>query len=171
MKAAVLYYSKTGNTKKMAQVIAGSMSGVKDVEAKAFSVEAIDDAAESWIKESACVILGTPVYMADLTGALKCWLETGARKLNLAGKIGGAFATANYVHGGGELAIRTILDHMMVLGMMTYSGGAACGRPVIHLGPVAIGTELEKYEEIFEIYGERMAKQAVTFFKEKSCSL
>ena len=31
---------------------------------------------------------------------------------------------------------------------MTYSGGGSKGNPVIHLGPVAIGGELEKYEEL-----------------------
>ena len=47
----------------------------------------------------------------------------------------------------------------MMTGMMVYSGGGSKGNPVIHLGPVAIGGELEKYEELFEIYGKRFAEQ------------
>lgn len=47
----------------------------------------------------------------------------------------------------------------MMTGMMVYSSGGSKGAPVIHLGPVAIGGELEKYEELFEIYGKRFAEQ------------
>ena len=49
----------------------------------------------------------------------------------LTGKLGGAFATAEYLHGGAELGIQTILDHMLVLGMMAYSGGGAYGAHLI----------------------------------------
>ena len=164
IKTAVLYYSKTGHTKQMAEVIADGMNSIDGVAAKAFSVQQMDGAAAKWAKDSSCIVLGTPVYMADLTGELKCWLETSARKLNLAGKLGGAFATADYVHGGGDLAIRTILDHMMVFGMMTYSGGGAHGRPFIHLGPVAIAEALANYEAVFKVYGQRMAQQTKNIF-------
>ena len=74
-------------------------------------------------------------------------------------KLGGAFATANYVHGGADIAMQCVLLHLMMTGMMVYSSGGSKGAPVIHLGPVAIGGELEKYEELFEIYGKRFAEQ------------
>ena len=113
MKMAVLYHSVSGNTKTMAEVIAEGMQSVAGVAAKAFSV---DDVDEAWVKESKCVVVGTPIYLASVSGKVKSWLEGPCKKCELAGKIGGAFATADYVHGGGELGIRTILDHMMVLG-------------------------------------------------------
>lgn len=71
------------------------------------------------------------------------------------------------MHGGGELGIRTILDHMMVLGMLTYSGGGALGKPVIHLGPVAIGGHLEESKDVFLLYGKRMAEKTLEIFSEK----
>lgn len=157
MKLTVLYHSRTDNTKKMAQVIAGGMETVEGIEAKIFPLEEID---EDWVKESACVVLGTPVYMASTSGAIKDWLDVESKKYGLAGKLGGAFATANYIHGGGEIAIQSILSHMMVLGMLTYSAGGACGTPVIHLGPVALGTQLDDSKETFKIYGQRMAAKA-----------
>ena len=131
MKMTVLYHSVTGNTKTMAQVIAEGMMTVAGVEAKAFPIENWDAA---WVKESKCVVLGTPIYLADLCSAVKVWLDGPALKAGLAGKVGGAFATADYLHGGGDLGIQTILNHMMVLGMLTYSGGGSFGKPVIHLG-------------------------------------
>ena len=117
MKMTVLYHSVTGNTKTMAQVIAEGMMTVAGVEAKAFPIENWDAA---WVKESKCVVLGTPIYLADLCSAVKVWLDGPALKAGLAGKVGGAFATADYLHGGGDLGIQTILNHMMVLGMLTW---------------------------------------------------
>jgi NAD(P)H dehydrogenase (quinone) len=157
MKMSVLYYSKSGNTEKMAQIIAAGMETVEGVEAKAFSLEEAD---EAWVRESRCVAVGTPTYMADLSGQVKVWMEGPFRKYELAGKLGGAFATADYIHGGAELAIRTILDHMMVFGMLAYSGGGSAGKPVIHLGPVAISGHLDESRETFELYGKRMAEKA-----------
>jgi len=42
MKRAVLYYSKTGNKKKMAEVIAGGMQAIAGVEANAFPIDFSD---------------------------------------------------------------------------------------------------------------------------------
>lgn len=159
MKMTVLYYSKSGNTKQMAEVIVQGMMSVPEVEARAFPIEEID---EAWVKESKCVILGSPTYYADLAGTVKTFLE-GCKNYELAGKIGGAFATADYVHGGGDRAIQTILTHMMVWGMFIYSGGGSCGKPVIHLGPVAIKGQLEESSETFQIYGQRMAAKTIEF--------
>lgn len=162
MKMSVLYYSKTGNTKQMAEIIAQGMASTEGVEAKAFSIEEID---ETWVKESKCIVLGTPVYMASICAAVKNWFETSAMKYGLPGKIGGAFATADYVHGGGELAIQSILDHMLVFGMLAYSGGGSFGKPVIHLGPVALKDRLEESKETFLLYGKRMAAKTLEIFK------
>lgn len=161
MKAMVLYYSKTGTTKQMAQVIAQGMESVDGVQAKVFSLEDID---ADWAKESKCVILGTPIYMASIAGEVKSWLESPAAKQAMAGRLGGAFATADYIHGGGELGIRTIFDHMLVYGMLTYSGGGVYGKPVIHLGPVAIKGKLEESTETFALYGTRMATKAIALY-------
>ena len=77
MKMTVLYHSVTGNTKTMAQVIAEGMMTVAGVEAKAFPIENWDAA---WVKESKCVVLGTPIYLADLCSAVKVWLDGPALK-------------------------------------------------------------------------------------------
>lgn len=161
MKMTVLYYSKTGNTKQMANEIVTGMQSIEGVEAAAFSIEEID---ENWTKESKCIVLGTPIYMASMAGAVANWLQGPCKKYGLTGKIGGAFATADYIHGGGDLGIRGILDNMIVLGMLTYSGGGAFGKPVIHLGPVAIKGKLEESKETFQLYGQRMATKTMGIF-------
>lgn len=162
MKISVLYHSKSGNTKQMAQIIARGMESVEGVEAKTFALDEID---ESWVKESKCVVLGTPVYLANMSGAVKSWLDGPSMKYGLGGKIGGAFATADYLHGGAEIGLQNILSHMMVLGMLAYSGGGAFGKPVIHLGPVALKDKLDESQEIFMTYGRRMAMKTKEIFR------
>lgn len=161
MKMAVLYHSKTGKTKEMAEIICAGMAEVDDVEAKSFSIDGID---ADWIQESKCIVVGSPTYYASVTADIKTWLETKAAPLKLAGKLGGGFATANYIHGGGETAIRLILDHMLVLGMLTYSGGGTFGNPTIHFGPVSVTAYAEDCKNTFRVYGKRMATKAMELF-------
>ncbi len=161
MKATIVYQSSGGNTKKMAELMAEAMNTVEGVEAKAFSIENVD---YDFAKESKCLIAGSPIYMATMTAAMHTWLQTNLRDCNPSGKLGGAFATANYVHGGGELGIRNTLDIMLVMGMLTYSGGGSFGVPVIHLGPLGIGEKMDETVANFEIYAKRMAQKAVEIF-------
>ena len=114
MKLAVIYHSKTGNTKQAAEWIAEGMRRVSDVEAQAFS---IDDADTVFIGEAKGVVIGCPSYMASMTPEMRTWLMQGG-KLGLAGKLGGAFATEQYTHGGGEMVIQSILTNELVFGML-----------------------------------------------------
>jgi len=161
MKLSVIYYSKTGHTKDMAERIVKGACSVDGCEAKAFPLDGIDN---DFVAESGAVIVGAPTYAGTACTAVQAWLESEAGGLGLAGKIGGAFATAAYVHGGADLGLLTILQHMMFLGMMTYSSGAAFGNPVIHLGPEAINADHDSYGEVFEVYGKRMAEQTIKVF-------
>lgn len=161
MKMMVVYHSQTGNTGRMAQLICDGMAQVSGVEAKAFSIDQIDAA---WAAESRCVVVGTPTYLASMSAETKLWLDKSAKQYGLAGKLGGAFATANYIHGGAEAAIQSILSHMMVLGMLVYSGGGGHGAPVIHLGPVLVNDYQEQCRPMFTLYGQRMAQKAVEIF-------
>jgi len=158
MDIAIIYDTKTGNTAKCAEWAADGMCKVAGVTAKAFKAGEVDS---EWVKGCGAVVVGSPTYMAEMTADMHLWLEREAPKLGLAGKLGGAFATEQYVHGGGERVISSILTFMMVYGMMVYSGGGSKGRPVIHLGPVGMSTAIGDYQSLFETYGQRFAEQAV----------
>ncbi|OUN06636.1 hypothetical protein B5G43_07960 [Flavonifractor sp. An92] len=156
MRLAIVYDTKTGNTAKMAEYLIEGFTAVDGAEAKAFPITAVD---EEYVKASDALIVGTPTYNGYLTARMKAWLESTPAKLNVAGKLGGAYATAAFIHGGGDLAIQCILTHLLVDGMMVYSSGQAKGMPVIHLGPVAIAPDLDAFADLFRIYGKRMAEQ------------
>ena len=53
-----------------------------------------------------------------------------------------------------------------VVGMLVYSGGGSFGPPVIHLGPAALGGHEAEYEELFRLYGSRMASKALELFSQ-----
>ena len=68
---------------------------------------------------------------------------------------------------GADVAIMTLIGHLLVKGMLVYSGGASQGQPFIHLGPVALDAVDGHYEsckESFRIFGERFAKMAGELF-------
>ncbi|MBQ7535671.1 MAG: flavodoxin family protein [Stomatobaculum sp.] len=163
MKLAVIYDSRTGNTRQAAEWIAEGMREAEDTESRIFSIQETD---ADYIRDCRGVVIGSPSYGALLTAELREWLLTGAKQMNLAGKLGGAFATEQYTHGGGDIVIQSILTSEMVLGMLCYSGGASLGKPVIHLGPVGVNNNMEAhnrldlYKDYFRIYGKRFAEKA-----------
>lgn len=162
MKASVIYHSESGNTAKMGSIIVDGLQMVKGVDAKTFCLDCID---QDFVKESRIVLLGTPVYGGTFTSRIKTWLETGTQNLNMGDKLTGAFATANFIHGGADVAILGILNHFLVYGSLVYSSGVAYGQPYIHYGPVAIAPEVEKFADLFKIYGQRVAQKASELFK------
>ncbi len=161
MKMSVLYFSKSGNTKKMAEYICEGMMKVNNVEAKAMS---IDDVDADFVKESNCVVVGSPVYYTSMAGEMKLWLDKESGKLGMGGKLCGAFATSAFHYGGGEITIQNILIHLLFNGGMAYSGGSAHGAPPIHLGPIAFGSDMDSFKDLFVTYGERMATRAFGLF-------
>ena len=95
---------------------------------------------------------------------MKKWFDTDWN-CHLSGKLGAAFATANALHGGADLALLGLVNHMLVKGMLAYSSGAGCGRPFIHLGPVALRGELEKKKDLFVLFGKRIAEKSIELFE------
>lgn len=162
MKLCIIYHSQSGNTARMAQEIIRGIESVDGMEARAFNIDEVID--QDYIAQCSTVIIGTPTYNGTLSGKMKSWLETAPKQYGFAGKLGGAFATANYIHGGGAIAIQCVLLHLMCAGMVVYSGGGAYGAPVIHLGPVAIAPDLDNFAELFQTYGTRMARQTAALF-------
>lgn len=164
MKLSVIYDSKTGNTKQAAEWIAEGMNCLDGVEAKAISIASVD---EEFVKESKGIVIGSPSYAATLTPDLHAWLLSASEKYGFAGKLGGAFATEQYTHGGGTMVLQGILTLEMVFGMLCYSGGGSYDDPVIHLGPVGVNNNveqhngMEQYKDYFMIYGKRFAGKAI----------
>jgi NAD(P)H dehydrogenase (quinone) len=163
MKITILYVSQTGTTEKAAGLIREGILSTGGFDVKLMNICSEGSLDIEFLKESAAVIIGTPTYAANMAWQLKKWFDTD-RSVSLAGKLGAAFSTANFVHGGPDIAIADVLHHMLVKGMVVYSSGGGCGAPIIHLGPVAISNEFDKSRELFVIFGKRIAEKATELF-------
>ena len=89
MKILVLYYSRTGNTEKMANAIAEGAKSVSNVEVElSYHIPAED------LKKFDAVIVGAPTYHHDMAMDTKKLFEEAAEKgINLKGKVGAAFGS------------------------------------------------------------------------------
>jgi len=135
MKVLVLYYSKGGNTKRLAEEIA---KGVESTGLKALLKNTTEVTKDDFL-ESAGIIAGSPVYFGVMAWELKKVFDdfVSTRK-KMEDKVGAAFATGGHPTGGKETTIMSILQCLLIYGMiivgdpMSASGhyGVAClGKP------------------------------------------
>ncbi len=131
MQVLVLYYSKGGNTKKLAAEIA---KGVQSTGVTAVLKNTQEVTKDDFLKSSG-IIAGSPVYFGVMAAELKKVFDdfVGLRK-QMENKVGAAFTTGGHHTGGKETTIMSILTCMLIYGMiivgdpMSASGhyGVAC---------------------------------------------
>lgn len=116
MQVLILYYSKGGNTRKLAEAIA---RGVEKVEGVKALIKNTDDVTKEDFLFSQGVIAGSPVYFGTMSAGLKkVFDETIAIRKKMEGKIGAAFATSGDATGGKETTIMSIIQAMLINGMI-----------------------------------------------------
>ena len=149
-KILIIYYSRTGNTKKMAQEVA------KGVEKGKISVELkmVEDIKADDLLNYDGIIIGSPTYYGTMASPIKKLLDDSVRfHGELEGKVGGAFASSANVGGGNETTILDILNAMLIHGMVIE--GDSQGD---HYGPVAIGSPDARAIKQCQRMGQRTAK-------------
>lgn len=152
MQVLVMYYSKTGNTKKLAEEITKGVQEVKDVKCVLKSVSQItkDD-----FLLSDGIIAGSPVYFGTMAAELKGVFDkfVGIRK-QMGDKIGAAFTTAGDPAGGKETTIISIIQAMLIYGMIIVGDPLdATG----HYGVSCTGTPDEQTARNAAKLGKRIA--------------
>ncbi len=151
-KALVIYYSRSGNTKKMAELVA---EGIKKESCDAVLKDAKDVAVDEWLGFDALVI-GSPTYYGTMAAEIKQLLDDSVKfHGKLEGKVGAAFASSANVAGGNETTILDILNAMLIHGMIIQ--GDTKGD---HYGAVAIGAPDERASKECLRMGSRVAKLA-----------
>lgn len=116
MQVLVMYYSQSGNTAKLAEEIAKGVREVKDV---ACVVKAAKDVSREDFLGADGIIAGSPVYFGSMAGELKSVFDkfVGVRQ-RMGDKIGAAFATSGDASGGKETTIISIIEAMLIYGMI-----------------------------------------------------
>ena len=119
-KVLIVFHSDTGNTEQMAQSVAEGSRSVEGVEVVLLSV---DDVTADKLIEADAIILGSPVYNANVTPEISkfiaSWPFDGQP---LKDKIGAAFVTAGGISAGEEIVQMNILQSMLVFGMIVVGG-------------------------------------------------
>lgn len=103
-KLLILYYSRTGNTEKMAEAVAEGARSIPEVE-----VELTYHITPEKLAEFDAIIIGVPTYNHSMTADMENLFEEAAVKnVDLKGKIGAAFGSYGW---SGE-APRLVLEIM-----------------------------------------------------------
>ncbi|MGD8981213.1 MAG: NAD(P)H-dependent oxidoreductase [Desulfobacterales bacterium] len=134
MQILVLYFSKGGNTKKLAETI---LKGVESVEGVKGVLKHTDDVTKEDFVSSNGVIAGSPVYFGVMAAQLKKIFDefVGVRK-KMEGKVGAAFATSADPSGGKETTMMSIIQVMLIYGMLIVGDPmSATG----HFGTACVG--------------------------------
>jgi len=88
-KVLVIYYSRSGNTEKMAKAVA---EGAKSIQNVAVDLSYHIEAEE--LTNYDAILVGTPTYNAQMPIDFKnLFEEASAKQINLKGKIGSAFGS------------------------------------------------------------------------------
>lgn len=155
-KILVAYYSQSGNTRSMAEFVA---DGAKAAGGEVTIREVEHVMAQDLVKYDG-IILGSPTYYGLLAAPIKELLDQSVQYHGqLAGKIGGAFASAANIGGGNETTILSLLHALLVHGMIIP--GSAMGD---HYGPVGINAPDERVKKQCQALGRRVAELAIKLF-------
>jgi NAD(P)H dehydrogenase (quinone) len=136
MQILILYFSKGGNTKKLAEAITEGVESVEGVDAVLKNTDTV--VKEDFINSEG-IIAGSPVYFGAMAAELKKIFDefVGVRR-KMEDKIGAAFATSGDPSGGKETTMMSIIQALLIYGMMivgdpmsaTGHYGVACkGKP------------------------------------------
>lgn len=116
----ITYYSQSGNTEKLAQAVAEGAKSIEKVEVRLLPIEQVK---ENDLLEASAIIVGSPVYNANVAPAVQefinCWPFKGKPLKN---KIGAAFSTGGGMSIGEELVMLNILHSMLIYGMIVVGG-------------------------------------------------
>lgn len=147
MKLLVLYYSRHGATRKLAELIAQGIDSVPDCEALLRTVPPVSTVAEateplvpasgapyvelSDLEQCAGLALGSPTRFGNMAAPLKYFLDgSSAEWLSgaLAGKPACVFTSTGSLHGGQETTLLSmmlpLLHHGMLITGLPYTEAA-----------------------------------------------
>jgi NAD(P)H dehydrogenase (quinone) len=159
MQILVLYFSRSGNTQKLAEAIA---DGVDSVDGVTAVLKKTDEVTKDDFLNAQAVIAGSPVYFGVMAAQLKTVFDefVGVRS-KMEGKIGAAFATSADPSGGKETTMMSIIQALLIYGMVIVGDPmSATG----HYGVSCVGSPDSGTEDNAKKLGKRVAELAKKLF-------
>jgi len=150
-KILIAYYSRTGNTEELAKAVA---EGVKDAGGEATLKEVGEVHPEELLAYDG-IVIGSPVYFGGMAADVKKLIdESICVRRKLENKVGAAFVTSRHRTGGKETTLLSILEAMLVHGMVVIGDPIETGG---HYG--AAGADEQGRKEAYGL-GKRIVKIA-----------
>jgi len=149
MKVLIVYYSRGGTVKQMAQIIG------EEIKKESIEVDVVlsSDTNLKDLPDYDGIIIGSPTYYGTMASEVKKFLDdTVSLHGKLDSKIGGAFSSSANIAGGNETTVISILEAMLIHGMIVQ--GDPQGD---HYGPVAIAKVDARCEESCRRFGRRFS--------------
>lgn len=153
MQVLVLYFSKGGNTRRLAEFIA---DGIRSVDGVAPVLKTTAEVTKEDFVGAAGIIAGSPVYFGVMAADLKRVFDdyVGVRK-KMENKVGAAFATSGDPTGGKETTIFSIIQCLLIYGMIVVGDPMdATG----HYGVACVGAPDDKAADNARKLGRRVAE-------------
>ncbi len=156
MQILVLYFSKSGNTRKLAEAVA---RGVDSVDGARAVIKSTADVTKDDFLDCSGVIAGSPVYFGVMAADLKRVIdEFISLRKKMEGKVGAVFATSGDPTGGKETTMFSIIQALMIYGMIIVGDPmSATG----HYGTACVGEPDDKARENGASLGARVAETAL----------
>jgi NAD(P)H dehydrogenase (quinone) len=149
-KILVIFDSKTGNTENMALAVAKGAEMAGDLEV---TVKRAEETKNSDLLAADGIIMGSPTYFGQMSAKLKALIDESVKvHKKLTGKVGGAFTSSGGTASGGETTLLSIVEVMLVHGMIVQ--GRADDK---HYGVAVTGAPKKRDLADCEKLGERVA--------------
>ncbi len=160
----VLFHSASGNTAKMADLVAAGARSIPEMEVRVREVAAATADDVYWCDG---IAVGSPTNMGLISWKMKrFWDEVMLNHwMKVDGKIACAFSSSGGWGGGTELACQSILTVLLnfgflVFGVTDYSGK----RMTLHYGAItAREPRSEEVQEACRVLGRRLAEWVAVF--------
>jgi len=150
VKILICYYSRSGNTKKMAHLI---RKGVMEEDVEVDTRDVKDVKLDELMGYDG-IIVGSPTYYGGPASQIKDLFDRSVvYHGKLQDKVGGAFSSSANIAGGNETTVMAILQGLLIHGMVVC--GDSSGD---HYGPVSIENPDSRAENNCIRYGKRVAK-------------
>jgi len=156
MQVLIMYHSRSGNTKKLAEEIA---KGVREVEGVTCVIKSVSEVTKEDFLDADGIIAGSPVYFGTMAAEMKEVFDTfiGIRK-HMEGKIGAAFSTAGDPTGGKETTMFSIIQAMLIYGMIIVGDPLDASG---HYGVACVGPP----DKLAAENGAKLGKRVATLVK------